>query len=84
MVFVFQLTLLLWITEVMTDLYNLVDESSGIRSPMISEKYWKIIHKNASTLDSAIAHERDFYYNYFGFKVTIITYNLSIIVYLNV
>ena len=55
--------------EVMTDLYNLVDEKSGIRSPMISAKYWKIIKDNAAQLDSTIVYDRDFNYNYFGFKV---------------
>jgi len=55
--------------EVMNDLYNLVDEDSGIKCPLISDKHLAIINKNADRLNSAIVYDRDFNYNYFGFKV---------------
>lgn len=55
----------------MNDLYNMVDESSGLRTPMISDKYLKIIQAHANRLNSAIVYDRDFNYNYFGFKVSL-------------
>jgi len=53
----------------MSDLYNLVDEKSGNKCPMISDKCMRIIEKHAVRLNSAIVYDRDFNYNYFGFKV---------------
>jgi ribonucleoside-diphosphate reductase alpha chain len=29
---------------------------------------WEVIHKNAATLDSAIIYDRDYNYDFFGFK----------------
>ncbi|CAG7721614.1 unnamed protein product [Allacma fusca] len=65
-------------SDVMLDLYNMVDETSGIRSPMIAEKYLKIIQANANRLNSAIVYDRDFNYNYFGFKTLERSYLLKI------
>jgi len=62
-------------SEVMNDLYNLVDEDSGVKCPLISDKHLDIINKNAGRLDSAIVYDRDFHYNYFGFKVHVTKYN---------
>lgn len=56
-------------TEVMTDLYNITNEFSKKKSPMISDFHYDIIMKNAERLNSAIIYDRDFSYNYFGFKV---------------
>jgi ribonucleoside-diphosphate reductase subunit M1 len=56
-------------SEVMTDLYNLVNKKNGAKCPMISEGSMEIIKKNAERLDSAIDYDRDFNYSYFGFKV---------------
>ncbi|CAG7815438.1 unnamed protein product [Allacma fusca] len=41
-------------SEVIKDLYNMVDEVSGKWVPMIAEKYLKIIQANANRLNSAI------------------------------
>jgi ribonucleoside-diphosphate reductase subunit M1 len=62
----------------MADLYTMVDESSGTRCPMIAEKYLKIIQANADRLNSAIVYDRDFSYNYFGFKTLERSYLLKI------
>jgi len=47
----------------------MVDAGSGRRTPMIAEKYWKIIKENSERLNSAIVYDRDYSYNFFGFKV---------------
>jgi hypothetical protein len=53
----------------MNDLHNMVDERTQIKVPLISDRHLKIINDNADRLNSAIVYDRDFNYNYFGFKV---------------
>ncbi|KAK8736456.1 hypothetical protein OTU49_005015 [Cherax quadricarinatus] len=65
-------------SEVMDDLYNIKDKKTGMRMPMISDKYFKIIMDNADKLNSAIIYDRDFSYNYFGFKTLERSYLLKI------
>lgn len=65
-----------WLTDVIEDLYRM--ESSGRPTPMIAEKYYKIIIDNADRLNAAIIYDRDFSYNYFGFKTLERSYLLKI------
>lgn len=55
--------------EVIDDLYNMVNKSTKKRTPMISDYHHDLIMKNADRLNSAIIYDRDFNFNYFGFKV---------------
>ncbi|XP_017303302.1 ribonucleoside-diphosphate reductase large subunit-like [Diaphorina citri] len=55
-------------SEVIEELYNMVNKETGTRTPMISDKHYEIIMKNADRLNSAIIYDRDFNYNFFGFK----------------
>lgn len=59
-----------------TDLYNA--ETNGRKTPMISEHIYNIIQKNSARLNSAIIYDRDFNYNYFGFKTLERSYLLKI------
>nr|KAG5695780.1 hypothetical protein BaRGS_013868 [Batillaria attramentaria] len=65
-------------SEVMTDLYNWVNPKTGKHSPMISKETYDIIIKHAERLNSAIVYDRDFGYNYFGFKTLERSYLLKI------
>jgi ribonucleoside-diphosphate reductase subunit M1 len=65
-------------SEVMDDLFNIVNEFLGTKAPMISEFHHKIIMENAERLNSAIVYDRDFGYNYFGFKTLERSYLLKI------
>ncbi|CAG4971440.1 unnamed protein product [Parnassius apollo] len=65
-------------SDVMTDLYNIVNPHTKKRSPMISDFHYTIIMKNKERLDSAIVYDRDFKYNYFGFKTLERSYLLKI------
>lgn len=65
-------------SEVMEDLYNMIDNKTGNRMPMLSEHYYKIIMNHADKLNSAIIYDRDFSYNYFGFKTLERSYLLKI------
>ncbi|XP_014607532.1 PREDICTED: ribonucleoside-diphosphate reductase large subunit-like [Polistes canadensis] len=55
-------------SEVISDVYNTKNMHSGKNISFISEKYFNIIQKNATTLNNAIVHERDYHYDYIGFK----------------
>ena len=50
----------------------------GRSTPMISEQHYKIIMENADRLNSAIVFNRDFNYQYFGFKTLERSYLLKI------
>jgi ribonucleotide reductase alpha subunit len=50
------------------DLYHYVDEKSGKKAPLISDEVYEIVERNADALDAAIIYDRDFAYDYFGFK----------------
>ena len=63
-------------SEVMKDLYEMT--SHGKPTPMISEFHYKIIQKHADRLNSAIVYDRDFSYQYFGFKTLERSYLLKI------
>ena len=63
---------------VMEDLYNMVNEKTGKPSPMISDEHMAIIRENAERLDSAVVYDRDYSYNYFGFKTLERSYLLKI------
>merc|ERR1711899_704400 len=53
-------------SEVITDLYNM--RSHDRPTPMISEEHYKIVMDNKDKLDAALIYDRDFQYQYFGFK----------------
>jgi ribonucleoside-diphosphate reductase alpha chain len=49
-------------------LYQYVDPKTGEKASLIADDVYEIVRKNASTLDSAIIYDRDYGYDYFGFK----------------
>ncbi|XP_054715256.1 ribonucleoside-diphosphate reductase large subunit-like [Uloborus diversus] len=54
------------------------NKRSGKPSPMISKSVYDIVMKNADLLNSTIIYDRDFNYNYFGFKTLERSYLLKI------
>lgn len=55
-------------SDVMFDLYSYVDPNTGKKAPMVSEETWAIIDKHKDRLNSEIIYDRDFSFNFFGFK----------------
>ena len=55
-------------SETMADLYNYVNPRTEKKAPLLSDEVYKVIKKNAEKLDSTIIYNRDFNYDYFGFK----------------
>ncbi|CAG9858648.1 unnamed protein product [Phyllotreta striolata] len=65
-------------SEVVADLYNMVDARTNKRTPMISDYHYNIVMKNADSLNSCIIYDRDFSYSYFGLKTLERSYLLKI------
>jgi len=55
-------------TKTMRDLYEYVDPKTGQKAGLIADKYIQIMEDNANRLDSAIIYDRDYNFDYFGFK----------------
>jgi len=61
----------------MDDLFNYFNPATQAVSPMISAETHDVIVKNAHRLNSAIIYDRDYSYNYFGFKVRSVICSVS-------
>jgi ribonucleoside-diphosphate reductase alpha chain len=49
-------------------LHAYVDPKTNLRAQLIADDVYEIVQKNAHLLDSSIIYDRDFGYDYFGFK----------------
>ncbi len=65
-------------SETMTDLYTYVNPRTGKKASMIADDVYEIMMANADKLDSTIIYNRDFGYDYFGFKTLERSYLLKI------
>ena len=65
-------------TEVMRNLHTYTDPVTGAPAALIADDVMEIIEANAETLDSAIIYDRDFSYDYFGFKTLERSYLLKL------
>ena len=65
-------------SETMKDLYEYVNPRTGKKAPLLSDEVFKVIMDNAEKLDSTIIYNRDFGYDYFGFKTLERSYLLKL------
>jgi len=65
-------------SETMTDLYKYVNPRTGKDAPLLSDEVYNIIQKNKEVLDSSIIYNRDFGYDFFGFKTLERSYLLKL------
>lgn len=65
-------------SDVIDDLKNYINPRTKKHSPMVSPNIYNIIKANQERLNSAIIHDRDYKYNYFGFKTLERSYLLKI------
>ncbi|KAK4046035.1 ribonucleotide-diphosphate reductase subunit rnr1 [Microbotryomycetes sp. JL201] len=65
-------------SHVIDDLYTYVNPKNGRPSSMISKDTYEVIMANADRLNSSVIYDRDFGYNYFGFKTLERSYLLRI------
>ncbi|MEZ0005406.1 ribonucleoside-diphosphate reductase alpha chain [Flavobacterium sp. 28YEA47A] len=65
-------------SETMKDMYLYVNPRTNQESPLLSEEVYNVIQENAAFLDSHVIYNRDFNYDYFGFKTLERSYLLKI------
>lgn len=65
-------------SHVIADLYNYINPKNGKPSSMISDATYQTVMKYEDQLNSAIIYDRDFSYNYFGYKTLERSYLLRI------
>lgn len=62
----------------MEAMYTYIDPKTSKEAPLLADDVYKIIVDNAEQLDSTIIYDRDFGYDYFGFKTLERSYLLKI------
>ena len=65
-------------SETIKSLYQYVDAGTGKKASLIAEDVYEIVCKHAELLDSTIIYDRDFGYDFFGFKTLEKSYLLRI------
>ena len=65
-------------SDTVTDLYEYIDPKTNEKAPLISDEVYKVVKKNADVLDSTIIYDRDFRYDFFGFKTLERSYLLKL------
>ncbi len=55
-------------SNTMESLYNYIDPKTGEMAGLISDETIEVVRANADKLDSSIIFDRDYEYDYFGFK----------------
>ncbi|HLP12721.1 MAG TPA: ribonucleoside-diphosphate reductase subunit alpha [Flavobacteriales bacterium] len=50
------------------DLFKYVDPKTGQRASLVADDVYEVVMNNAEVLDSSIIYDRDFRFDYFGFK----------------
>tara|TARA_Y100000741_G_scaffold37742_2_gene26397 strand:- start:1374 stop:3728 length:2355 start_codon:yes stop_codon:yes gene_type:complete len=65
-------------SSTMKRLYTYVNPKTGENASLLSKEVYGVINKNAALLDSSIIYDRDFSYDYFGFKTLEKSYLLKL------
>jgi len=55
-------------SRVVNALYHYIDPKTGDRAGLISDEIQQLVQENKERLDAAIIYDRDFEFDYFGFK----------------
>jgi ribonucleoside-diphosphate reductase alpha chain len=65
-------------SNTMKRLYTYMDPKTGENASLISKDVYEAVRKHAALLDSSIIYDRDFNYDYFGFKTLERSYLLKL------
>ncbi len=65
-------------TATMTDLYEYIDPKTGENASLLADDVYQIIKDNSEQLDSSIIYDRDYSYDFFGFKTLERSYLLKL------
>ena len=59
-------------------LYNYIDDKTGDRAPLLADDVYAVIEANKDLLDASIIYERDYHFDFFGFKTLEKSYLLKV------
>ena len=65
-------------SEVIDDMHHYIDPKTGQNASLIADDVYDIILENRDLLDSSIIYDRDFRYDYFGFKTLTRSYLMKL------
>ena len=65
-------------SQCIKELYNFIEPKTGKESSLINDDVYKFVLQNKDVLDGAVTQERDFDFDYFGFKTLERSYLLKI------
>ncbi|HEY4110152.1 ribonucleoside-diphosphate reductase subunit alpha [Puia sp.] len=65
-------------SDTMKLLFECRDSKTGKLVPLLSDEVWQIVSDNAELLDSTIIYDRDYGFDYFGFKTLEKSYLLKV------
>ncbi len=65
-------------SETASLLYNYIDNKTGDKAPLIADDVYAIILENADRLNASIIYERDYHFDFFGFKTLEKSYLLKV------
>jgi ribonucleoside-diphosphate reductase alpha chain len=65
-------------SETIQDLYTYIDPETGKPASLINDGTYNAVMENKDTFDSAVIHDRDFNFEYFGFKTLEKSYLLKL------
>ena len=65
-------------SEVIHDMYHYLDPKTGQKASLVAEDVYNVIMDNKEALDSSIIYDRDFRYDYFGFKTLTRSYLMKL------
>ncbi len=59
-------------------LYNYIDNKTNTHAPLLADDVYGVIKENADLLDATIIYERDYHFDFFGFKTLEKSYLLKV------
>ena len=65
-------------SETASLLYNYIDNKTGEKAPLIADDVYAIIQEHADQLNASIIYERDYHFDFFGFKTLEKSYLLKV------
>lgn len=65
-------------SEVMDDMHHYIDPKTNQNASLVADDVYNIIMENKDLLDSSIIYDRDFRYDYFGFKTLTRSYLMKL------
>jgi ribonucleoside-diphosphate reductase alpha subunit len=59
-------------------MFNYIDTKTNAPAPLLADDIYEVIKENADVLDAAIIYERDYHFDFFGFKTLEKSYLLKV------